>query len=272
MCRGIVGLIFVRVSPKVRPDCDKLLGLIARYRKNKDSFQTKSAKDTSYNLLNTIKVPEGLIQLESQLPNSNYVQTEPNLKQPSPTPPQPRQTQPPSSPAQPQQPPAQPLSKAPQLQRYQLQPRNPKLPYNPKRAYNPPGYQISPNNPHKSKSIEVQRKRQPAVPSYRARSQKLVEEHKRAIDDYNRKIQDIIRNRRKGMGRGYGNGGYKAEGAVGGGGRQNRSLDYGEAGAAERGQRDLPRLRGGRVRLNRVNHRGRRREKSYVYKRPDWWG
>lgn len=74
--------MMLRVNPRVRPDCDKLLEFIGKYRNNQKSFQQRSQEKTSYNLLNTIKVPRGMVNLDSRLPQSNYIQTEPALPTP----------------------------------------------------------------------------------------------------------------------------------------------------------------------------------------------
>lgn len=71
--------MMLRVNPRVRPDCQKILHFISKYRKNKKSFQQSSVEQTSFNLLNTIKVPKGMINLDSRLPQSNYIKTEPSL-------------------------------------------------------------------------------------------------------------------------------------------------------------------------------------------------
>ena len=69
----------LRVASSARPDCDKLLGIIKKYRKNKKSFQNTKINAEEANLLNTIKVPPNLLNFENKLPQANYIQTAPEL-------------------------------------------------------------------------------------------------------------------------------------------------------------------------------------------------
>ena len=62
----------LRVNPRVRPDCNKLLAYIARYRNHKQSFQNSSEVKTKTKLLNTIKVPRNLIGIGQKLPQAKY--------------------------------------------------------------------------------------------------------------------------------------------------------------------------------------------------------
>lgn len=71
----------LRVASSARPDCDRLLGIIKKYRNNKRSFQNTKVQKEEANLLNTIKVPKNLLNFENKLPQANYIQTAPELSQ-----------------------------------------------------------------------------------------------------------------------------------------------------------------------------------------------
>lgn len=71
----------LRVASSARPDCDKLLDIIKKYRNNKKSFQnTQDGSTGGVNLLNTIKVPKNLRNFDNKLPQANYIQTAPDLQ------------------------------------------------------------------------------------------------------------------------------------------------------------------------------------------------
>jgi hypothetical protein len=72
--------MMLRVASSARPDCDKLLNIIKKYRNNAKSFQNTQLNTDCTNLLGTIKVPKNLLNFDNKLPQANYIKTAPSLQ------------------------------------------------------------------------------------------------------------------------------------------------------------------------------------------------